>query len=137
MGKKSRRFGKRGFIQHINQSLKPKRVRGLQNSTGGDERVRELRQQIEIDLCNAVTQGYLDSEGVFLAYRQEHMPELAAAAALYQAENPRDSVHYLGWDGENYVVQIAPDLQWLFQIRNTVPNLTFKRISTAADPVPD
>ncbi|MCY7320695.1 MAG: hypothetical protein LH660_02550 [Phormidesmis sp. CAN_BIN36] len=102
-------------------------------------RVQELRWQIETDLCKAVQQGYLSSEGVFLAYRQEHLPELPEAVELYRRENPEDSIQYLGLDAEDgkYTVQIAPSLKWLFRNRNFIPKLTFERIGTTPDPIPD
>ena len=100
-------------------------------------RVRELRYQIEIDLGNAVTQGYLSNQGVYLAYREEHMPELPEAAKLYQEENPDDTLVYLGKDPDDgkYTIQITPSLKWLFSIREMLPNFTFEKMTPAHDPM--
>ncbi|MCY7275701.1 MAG: hypothetical protein LH702_18670 [Phormidesmis sp. CAN_BIN44] len=126
MGKRSKRQQAKGSSEPRFREIDPRRV-------------QELRYQIEIDLCNAVTQGYLSGKGVFLAYRREHMPELPEAAKLYQQENPDDSVQYLGLDPDDgkYTIQIAPSLKWLFSIRSMLPNFTFERIEAAPDPICD
>lgn len=98
--------------------------------------VRELRAQIEIDMVNAVTEGYLTEQGVFLAYRDEHLPELPHAAKLYQQEEPEDMIRYLGLDPDDgkYTIQIIPSSKWLKQIKPLIPNPGSRAVSSS---VPD
>lgn len=124
----------------VRTRTRPKRLAtwqiGVLPKKFSEEKVKRLARQIELDLCNAVTQGYLSSEGVFLAYRREHLPELPEAVKRYQESNPEDSVRYLGFDRDDgkYTVQIAPSLQWLFSIREMIPNLTFEKLVGIPDP---
>lgn len=114
---------------------KPKQGTAPRQRAISQRRVRMLCSQIEIDLCEALRLGYLCSEGVYLVYRDEHLPELPEAVKLYQFKNPEDSIRYLGRDRKGkHDVLLAPSLKWLYQIRNFVPNLSFEQVDCAPDP---